>query len=184
MPDLLEVIAENDTSVLNGWATLFNENTPRIRELPEHQRSRELLTLAREFTRRAAWATDTAEGWLTELKVRLREGMGGHTFRDLLRSGRALCRMCLSVVEIAGDLWRLVEASGIPGDEIQAAVSVLTAANRRLSAVEAEIDSFGSRTERPFPEMDEERIARGLEQMRQGKGLTREQARAAVRKSV
>jgi hypothetical protein len=56
MPDLLEVIAENDTSVLNGWAAVFNESAPRISALPENERSRELLTLAREFTRRASWA--------------------------------------------------------------------------------------------------------------------------------
>jgi hypothetical protein len=174
MPDLLEVIAENDAAVLNGWAEVYKERAPRFGELPENDRGRELLTLAREFTRRASWAVDTAEGWLTELKTRLRDGMGGHKFRALLHSGRTLCGMCRSVVEIAADLWRL---TGTPAGE------VLSAIGERLAAVEAEVATFTKHAERPWPEIDPERLAKGEEQIRQGKGLTREQALAAIRKS-
>jgi hypothetical protein len=184
MSDLLEVIAESDTSVLNGWAAVFNDRAPQFGALPEHERSRELLTLARAFTRRAAWATETAEGWLTELQARLRDGMGGHKFRALLHSGRTLCRMCLSVVEIAGDLWRLAEAAVAPNVESQAAGGVLSGARRRLAAVETAIDEFGGLVERPYPDMDEEKIAQGKRQIEAGKGLTREQALAAIRKGA
>ncbi len=184
MPDLLEVIAENDTSVLNGWAAVFNERAPRMSELPEHERSREVQTLAREFTRRASWATETAEGWLTELKTRLRVGMGGHTFRDLLRSGRALCRMCQSVVVIARDVWRLAEESGAQADEAQAAGGVLAAAGQRLAAVEAEIDAFAKHAAPPSPEAIEKLFERADEQARRGKWLTPEQAHAAFLKTA
>jgi|GEM_PF-4261614 len=174
MPDLLELIAENDASVLNGWASSLKEHAPQLDSLPVDQRRRELLMLAREFARRAAWAAETAEGWLTELKTRLREGMGGHKLRELLRSGRALCGMCRSVFEIAGDLWRL---SGAEGGE------PLSAIGQRLAVVEAEIESITRVVRPPSPEELEKFFQRAEEQTRQGKWLTPEQARAAFRKA-
>ncbi len=173
MPDLLEVIAETDAAVLNGWAAAHKEREPRLRALPEAERARELLTLAREFTRRASWAVDTAEGWLAELKVRLRDGMGGDKLRALLTSGRTLCGMCRSIVEIAGDLWHL---TGTPGES-------LGAITQQLAAVETEITAFAKHAEPPSPETIEKLFQRADEQSRQGKGLTREQALAAIRKS-
>lgn len=173
MPDLLETIAENDAAVLNGWAEVFRERAPRFGELPENERGRELLTLTREFTRRASWAVDTAEGWLAELKSRLRDGMGGHTFRALLGSGRNLCGMCRSVVEIAGDLWRLTAA---PGGE------ALNAIGQRLATVEAEITALTKHAARPSPGMIEKLFQRAEERPGSGKWLTAEQAREALLK--
>jgi hypothetical protein len=183
MPELLVLIAENDTSVLNDWAAVFRARAPHISALPEGERRRELLTLAREFTRRAAWATETAEGWLTELNARLRDGMGGDRCRALLRSGRALCGMCSSVVEIAGDLWRLAEAAGAPTTEAVAARSALSGAGQRLTAVEGAINAIARVVERPPPEMNEEPFEKGKKQIAEGKWLTPEQARAAFLKS-
>ena len=176
MPDLLEQIAETDAAVLNGWAEIYKEREPQFSTLPGAERERELLTLAREFTRRASWAVDTAEGWLTELKTRLRDGMGGDKFRALLSSGRNLCGMCRSVVEIAGDLWKL---TNLPGVEVLSAIE----SGQRLAAVEAEIDTFAKHAKPPAPEMIEKLFQRAEEQTRQGKGLTREEALAAIRKS-
>jgi hypothetical protein len=173
MPDLLETIAETDAAVLNGWAAVYKEREPQFGALPEAERSRELLTLAREFTRRASWAVDTAEGWLTELKTRLRDGMGGHKFRPLLQSGRTLCGMCRSVVEIAGDLWKL---AGAPGD-------ALGAIGQRLAAVEAEVTAFTRHAEQPPPEINPEMIEKAKANMAKGNWLTPEQARAAIRRS-
>jgi hypothetical protein len=172
MPDLLETIAENDAAVLNGWAEVYKERAPRFGALSENDRGRELLTLAREFTRRASWAVDTAEGWLAELNTRLRDGMGGHKFRALLGSGRTLCGMCRSVVEIAGDLWRL---SPTLGGEALAAIG------ERLAAVEAEIAALARRAEQPSLETIEKLFQRAEEQTR-GKWLTPEQAREAFLK--
>jgi hypothetical protein len=183
MPDLLELIAENDASVLNDWAAVFRTRAPQISALPEGERRRELLTLAREFMRRAMWATETAEGWLTELKTRLRDGMGGDKCRALLRSGRALCGQCRSVVEIAGDLWRLAEAAGVPTGEAGTAQCALSGASRQLSTVESEINAVARVVERPPPEMNEELFENGKKQIEEGKWLTPEQARAAFLKS-
>jgi hypothetical protein len=174
MPELLEDIAVNDASVLNGWAAAFNDRAPQIEALPANERNRELLTLAREFTRRASWAVDTAEGWLSELKTRLRDGMGGDKLHPILSSGRTLCGMCRSVVEIAGDLRRLCSESG--GE-------VLSAIGQRLSVVETEIAKIERAMRPPSPEALEKFFQRAEEQLRQGKGLTREQALAAIRKS-
>jgi hypothetical protein len=142
MPDLLETIAEADAAVLSGWAAEYHVREPHLVALTEETRTRELLTLAREFTRRAAWAVDTAEGWLSELKIRLRDGMGGHKLRALLASGRTLCGQCRSVAEVAGDLWHLV---GTPDAVLEAIVP-------RIAAVEAEIAYFERRTREPTPE--------------------------------
>lgn len=174
MPDLLEVIAENDASVLNGWAVAFNESAPQRNALPDAERNRELLMLTREFTRRASWAVDTAEGWLSELKSRLREGMGGDRLRALLQSGRTLCGMCRSVVEIAGDLWRLCREPG--GDP-------LVAIEQQLGVVEAEIASL-ERKSRPLSGEELEKFfQRAEEQTRSGKWLTPEEARESFLKS-
>jgi hypothetical protein len=183
MPDLLEVIAENDASVLSGWAVAMKERAPQIERLPDAERSRELLTLAREFTRRAAWAADTAEGWLIELKTRLREGMGGDNIRVLLKSGRVLCGMCRTVVEIAGDLWKLAPAVAEPGDGIRATGATLSTAVQRLTAVEAEIESIAKVCRPLSPEERDGFFQRAEGQPRPGTGLTREQALAAIRKS-
>jgi hypothetical protein len=182
MSDLLEVIAENDASVLSGWAAGMKERAPQIESLPAEARRRELLTLAREFTRRASWAADTAEGWLTELKTRLREGMGGDKTRALLKSGRELGGMCRSVVEITGDLWKLATTAAEPGDGVHAAEVTLSAVEQRLTAVEAEIESIAKVCRPLSPEELVKFFQRAEEQPRQGKWLTPEQARAAFLK--
>jgi hypothetical protein len=174
MPDLLELIAESDASVLSGWAAAMEERRPQLDGLSADARSRELLTLAREFTRRASWAVETAVGWLEEFQARLRVGMGGHKVRALVQSGQSLCGMCRSVVEIAGDLWKL---TGEPGGE------ALTAITQRLAAVEAEITKVARVVALPLPEISAELIERAKENMAKGAWLTPEQARAAVRKA-
>jgi hypothetical protein len=173
MPDVLEAIAEADAAVLSGWAAVYRESEPRVRALPEVERARELRALAREFTRRAAWAADTAEGWLSELKIRLRDGMGGHKLRALLASGRTLCGQCRSVVEVAGDLWHLV---GMPDAVLEGIVP-------RIAAVEAEIAYFERRTREPTPEELEAFFRRAMAQERSGKMLTLDEARALIRKA-
>jgi hypothetical protein len=183
MSDLLEVIAENDASVLNGWAVAMKERAPQIESLPAEARRRELLTLAREFTRRVSWAADTAEGWLTELKTRLREGMGGDRTRALLKSGRELCGMCRTVAEIAGDLWKLATTAAAPDAAVRTAEAILSTAGQRLTAVECEIESIAKACRPLSPEELVKFFQRAEEQPRQGKGLTREQALAAIRKA-
>ncbi|MBP3955112.1 hypothetical protein J8F10_07440 [Gemmata sp. G18] len=150
--------------------------------MPQDKRREELFTLAREFTRRAAWATETAEGWLAELMTRLRTGMGGDKYRALFRSGRELCRMCQSVTEIAGYLWRMTEAVSVPVAEIRDAEGTLSAARQRLTAVENEIASLTRRAGRHFPEMDLERLEKEKQQIAERKVLTPEQSRAAFLK--
>jgi hypothetical protein len=182
MPDLLEVIAEHDTAVLNDWAAVFRERVPQIGTLPDREQLRELLTFAREASRLAAWARETIEGWLTELKNRLRDGMGGNKFRVHLKGGRKLCGVCHSIAEVADELWQLAQTAGAPVTEVQSARDTLAFNGQRIGLVETEIETFARLAQPPSPEMVEQLFQRAEEQS-QGKGLTREQALAAIRKS-
>ena len=190
MPDLLEDIATTDAAVLARWAEGYAAHTPQLDALPQDKRARELLTLAREFTRRASWAADTADGWLAEFHARLRVGMSSLRMKPLLDSGRELCRTCRTVFEVTDDLWRLTEVAGAPADDIRDARNSLTAAGGRVAKIEAEIATFTKRVERmerPRTEADWARITAGMErgkrQIEAGLGMTIEQARAALRKS-
>lgn len=174
MPDLLETIAEADATVLSAWAAEYHAREPQLGALPEDARARELPTLAREFTRRAMWAADTAEGWLAELVAGLRDGMGGHKLRALLTNGRVLCDQCRSVVEIARGLWHL---AGMTDDD------ALIAIDRRLAAVETEITALGRKVKEPSAEWVAAFMQRAMEQPRSGKWLTPEEARALIRKA-
>jgi hypothetical protein len=118
---------------------------------------------------------ETAEGWLEEFQARLCIGMGGHKVRALLQSGQTLCGMCRSVVEIAGDLWKLC---GEPAGES------LDAITQRLARVEVEIEKIAKVARTPTPEVIDNLFQKAEEQGRQGKGLTREQSLAAIRKTV
>ena len=77
MPDVLTEIADANTAVLQAWVAGAANRAPQLDALSAEARKREVLTLAREFVRRAAWAADTADGWLEELLARLRVGMNG-----------------------------------------------------------------------------------------------------------
>jgi hypothetical protein len=183
MPDLLEVIAENDTSVLKGWAAVVTARATQLASLPAREKQREWLTLAREFTRHSAWAAETAEGWLARLISGVREGINGHEFRIHYRSGRTVCQMCLTIVELGSDLWAQVEAHDATKGEVQDARALLSAAKHRVLAVDAEFNRFAPHAQRKLPEVDPALIEKGKKQIEEGKGLTREQALAAVRKS-
>jgi hypothetical protein len=176
MPDVLTEIADADTAVLQAWLAGATDRAPQFDALPAEARKRELLTLAREFVRRATWAADTADGWLEELLARLRVGMNGIKLRALLDGGRALCGTCRSVAELAGDLWTLT------GEPAHAALASVDA---RLAVVEGWIAKLLPRANAKFDwdKIDHERHARGEQQIKEGKGLTREQALAAIRKA-
>src|SRR5262245_35319859 len=181
MPDLLQTIADRNTSHLNDLTAAFEQEVHGLDAVPEPRRLCHSLTAARTIVREVSAAADAVEGWAADLEARLRQGMNGNAFRDLTEWGTQLMGACLALAGVAEHLWDRAAELGAAADDVTAGREAVSAAKGRMLAVKPQLDRWARLAHRERPEIDPALIEKGAEQIRQGKFKTAEEIQRSIR---
>lgn len=184
MTALLETVAERTLRHMEGLREAIRDEIHSLKEAPDDRRLRVELSTARYINRQLAAFVETAEELKDEADGWLRRGLTGADFQILARLGSRLLQGGLAFLSDAEQLWNQLEGAGVAADDVRAARATLSSTSGRLTEFGRWVERLMKVAGRKPPEIEPERIAKGVDEIHQGRFLTGEQIRRSVGKAT
>jgi hypothetical protein len=182
MPTLIPDLARAMTDSNRRVAELVDAEVRRAEALREIQAEADTLRQrvareAREVTRHMIAVTNEVEGlWSSALEA-LREGIPTDLQLNVLRAAVTVADSSRSYLKSARSLWSTVSDLG---GEVEGA-EVLAAAGRAFDRVRSEATRALEARTTPWQPADPDRLEQGRQELREGKALSPDEAKARFR---